>query len=133
MTQGNAVAGNRPVPVPEQARGELVDARSDLYSAGCLFYELLTGRPPFQGRALSQWPTSVSEQPVAPSLVDPAVPPALDGLVLKSLAKTRRPLPERQQFKADVERAMAGLPVTGTIPTVGPPSRPRRTRLPCHR
>ena len=77
----------------------------------------------------------VSEQPVAPSLVDPAVPPALDGLVLKSLAKnpptaTRAPT----SSKADVERAMAGLPVTGTIPTVrATVPAPRRTRLPCHR
>nr|HPJ19897.1 Stk1 family PASTA domain-containing Ser/Thr kinase [Actinomycetota bacterium] len=120
MTQGNAVMGTAQYLSPEQARGELVDARSDLYSAGCLFYELLTGRPPFQGEsAVSVAYQHVSEQPVAPSLVDPAVPPALDGLVLKSLAKN--PADRYQsanEFKADVERAMAGLPVTGTIPTV---------------
>ncbi len=120
MTQGNAVMGTAQYLSPEQARGELVDARSDLYSAGCLFYELLTGRPPFQGEsAVSVAYQHVSEQPVAPSLVDPAVPSALDGLVLKSLAKN--PADRYQsanEFRADVERAMAGLPVTGTIPTV---------------
>ncbi len=120
MTQGNAVMGTAQYLSPEQARGELVDARSDLYSAGCLFYELLTGRPPFQGEsAVSVAYQHVSEQPVAPSLVDPAVPSALDGLVLKSLAKN--PADRYQsanEFRADVERAMAGLPVTGTIPTI---------------
>ncbi|HNE87756.1 MAG: Stk1 family PASTA domain-containing Ser/Thr kinase [Candidatus Nanopelagicales bacterium] len=120
MTQGNAVMGTAQYLSPEQARGEVVDARSDLYSAGCLFYELLTGRPPFQGEsAVSVAYQHVSETPVPPSQVDPAVPPALDPLVLKSLAKD--PADRYQsanEFKADVERAMAGLPVTGTIPTL---------------
>ncbi|MCB0920813.1 MAG: Stk1 family PASTA domain-containing Ser/Thr kinase [Actinobacteria bacterium] len=120
MTQGNAVMGTAQYLSPEQARGEVVDARSDLYSAGCLFYELLTGRPPFQGEsAVSVAYQHVSETPVPPSQVDPAVPQALDGMVLKSLAKD--PADRYQsanEFKADVERAMAGLPVTGTIPTL---------------
>lgn len=120
MTQGNAVMGTAQYLSPEQARGEVVDARSDLYSAGCLFYELLTGRPPFQGEsAVSVAYQHVSETPVPPSQVDPAVPPTLDPLVLKSLAKD--PADRYQsanEFKADVERAMAGLPVTGTIPTL---------------
>ncbi|MEI2642863.1 MAG: protein kinase [Candidatus Nanopelagicales bacterium] len=51
MTQANAVMGTAQYLSPEQARGEVVDARSDLYSAGCLLYELLTGRPPFQGES----------------------------------------------------------------------------------
>jgi serine/threonine-protein kinase len=120
MTQGNAVMGTAQYLSPEQARGELVDARSDLYSAGCLFYELLTGRPPFQGEsAVSVAYQHVSEQPVPPSQVDPAVPPELDALVLKSLAKN--PADRYQsanEFRADVQRAIAGLPVTGTVPTV---------------
>jgi len=120
MTQGNAVMGTAQYLSPEQARGEVVDARSDLYSAGCLLYELLTGRPPFQGEsAVSVAYQHVSESPTPPSQVDPAVPPALDGLVLKSLAKD--PAFRYQsagEFKADLERALAGLPVTGAIPTM---------------
>ncbi len=120
MTQGNAVMGTAQYLSPEQARGEVVDARSDLYSAGCLFYELLTGRPPFQGEsAVSVAYQHVSETPVPPSQVDPAVPAALDGMVLKSLAKNPGDrYQSANEFKADVERAMAGLPVTGTIPTL---------------
>ncbi len=120
MTQGNAVMGTAQYLSPEQARGEVVDARSDLYSAGCLLYELLTGRPPFQGEsAVSVAYQHVSETPVPPSQIDPAVPPELDGLVLKSLAKNPGDRYQTaNEFKADVERALAGLPVTGTIPTL---------------
>jgi serine/threonine-protein kinase len=120
MTQGNAVMGTAQYLSPEQARGEVVDARSDLYSAGVLLYELLTGRPPFQGEsAVSVAYQHVSEAPVPPSQIDPAVPPALDALVMKSLAKSPQDRYQTaNEFKADIERAMAGLPVTGTVPTV---------------
>ncbi|MCU0937007.1 MAG: Stk1 family PASTA domain-containing Ser/Thr kinase, partial [Gammaproteobacteria bacterium] len=120
MTQGNAVMGTAQYLSPEQARGEVVDARSDLYSAGCLLYELLTGRPPFQGEsAVSVAYQHVSEAPAPPSRVDPAVPQALDALVLKSLAKNAGDRYQTaNEFKADVDRALQGLPVTGTIPSV---------------
>ena len=120
MTQANAVMGTAQYLSPEQARGEVVDARSDLYSAGCLLYELLTGRPPFQGEnAVSVAYQHVSEMPVSPSQVDPAVPPALDALVLKSLAKNPQDRYQTaNEFKADVDRALQGLPVTGTIPSI---------------
>ncbi len=120
MTQGNAVMGTAQYLSPEQARGEVVDARSDLYSAGCLLYELLTGRPPFQGEnAVSVAYQHVSEMPTPPSQVDPAVPPALDALVMKSLAKDpQQRYQTANEFKTDVDRALQGLPVTGTIPSV---------------
>ncbi len=120
MTQGNAVMGTAQYLSPEQARGEVVDARSDLYSAGCLLYELLTGRPPFQGEnAVSVAYQHVSEMAAPPSQVDPAVPPALDALVLKSLAKNPGDRYQTaNEFKADVDRALQGLPVTGTIPSI---------------
>jgi eukaryotic-like serine/threonine-protein kinase len=120
MTQGNAVMGTAQYLSPEQARGEVVDARSDLYSAGCLLYELLTGRPPFQGEnAVSVAYQHVSEMPTPPSQVDPAVPPVLDALVMKSLAKDpQQRYQTANEFKADVDRALQGLPVTGTIPTI---------------
>lgn len=118
MTAASAVMGTAQYLSPEQARGEVVDARSDLYSTGCLLYELLTGRPPFTGDSpVSVAYQHVSENPLPPSQVDPAVPPALDALVMKSLAKSPD---DRYQtaadFRSDVERAIAGMPVTTAIP-----------------
>ena len=68
MTQTSAVIGTAQYLSPEQARGEQVDARSDLYSTGCLLYELLTGRPPFVGDSpVSVAYQHVREEPVPPS------------------------------------------------------------------
>ncbi len=120
QTAGSAVMGTAQYLSPEQARGEVVDARSDLYSTGCLLYELLTGRPPFVGDSpVSVAYQHVSEQPAAPSTIDPAVPPGLDGLVMKSLAKSPD---DRYQsaadFRNDVERSIAGMPVTSAVAPV---------------
>jgi beta-lactam-binding protein with PASTA domain/predicted Ser/Thr protein kinase len=120
MTQASAVLGTAHYLSPEQARGEVVDSRSDLYSTGCLLYELLTGRPPFTGEsAVSIAYQHVSEQVVPPSQLDPSVTPQIDTIVLTALAKNPG---DRYQtaaeMRADVERAMAGLPVTAAIPVI---------------
>ena len=97
MTQTAAVIGTAQYLSPEQARGETVDARSDLYSTGCLLYELLTGRPPFIGDSpvVRRLPAR-REQPAPPSQFDPAVPASIDAIVLKALGEgPRRPLPVR--------------------------------------
>ena len=98
MTQTAAVIGTAQYLSPEQARGETVDARSDLYSAGCLLYELLVGRPPFVGDSpVSVAYQHVREAPLPPSQLDPEITPEIDAVVLKALAKDpRRPLPVRQ-------------------------------------
>ncbi|MGL3807399.1 Stk1 family PASTA domain-containing Ser/Thr kinase [Paeniglutamicibacter sp. R2-26] len=90
MTQTQTVVGTAQYLSPEQARGEMVDARTDLYSTGCLLYELLTGRPPFTGDS----PVSVAYQHVgehapAPSTLRSTLPPIYDDVVLKALAKDR--------------------------------------------
>jgi serine/threonine-protein kinase len=117
MTQTAAVVGTAQYLSPEQARGETVDSRSDVYSAGCLLYELLTGRPPFVGDS----PVSVAYQHVReeappPSAIDPEVAPEIDAIVMKALAK---PLEERYQsaaeMRADIERFLAGKPVTAPV------------------
>ena len=120
MTSASAVMGTAQYLSPEQARGEVVDARSDLYSTGVLLYELLVGRPPFTGdSAVSIAYQHVSEMPTPPSQVDPGVSPEIDAVVLRSLAKRAD---DRYQsaveFRADVERAIAGAPVTAAVPTI---------------
>src|ERR1700756_4436109 len=83
MTQTAQVIGTAQYLSPEQARGERVDARSDLYSTGCLMYELLTGRPPFTGDSpVAIAYQHVRENPVPPSRLDPTLPPAADAIGL---------------------------------------------------
>ena len=98
MTQTAQVIGTAQYLSPEQARGERVDSRSDLYSTGCLLYELLTGRPPFTGDSpVAIAYQHVRENPVPPSRVDPDVPPWADAIVLKAMAKSPgRPVPDRR-------------------------------------
>ncbi|MGY0388202.1 Stk1 family PASTA domain-containing Ser/Thr kinase [Nocardioides sp. WG-D5] len=118
MTQTAAVVGTAQYLSPEQARGEQVDARSDVYSAGCLLYELLTGRPPFVGDS----PVSVAYQHVRehaqpPSAHDPSLPRELDAIVMKSLAKrVEDRYQSAQAMRTDIERYLAGRPVQATVP-----------------
>ncbi|MET9929461.1 MULTISPECIES: protein kinase [unclassified Streptomyces] len=88
MTQTGMVMGTPQYLSPEQALGKAVDHRSDLYATGCLLYELLSLRPPFTGETpLSVVYQHVQDAPVPPSDVTGSVPPELDGLVMRSLAK----------------------------------------------
>jgi eukaryotic-like serine/threonine-protein kinase len=119
MTQTAQVIGTAQYLSPEQARGERVDSRSDLYSTGCLLYELLTGRPPFTGDSpVAIAYQHVRENPVPPSRVDPDVPPWADAIVLKAMAKSPA---DRYQtagdMRADLQRAASGMPVAAAPPT----------------
>ena len=88
LTEAAAVIGTAQYFSPEQASGKPVDQRSDLYSVGCLLFELLTGRPPFVGESsISVADQHVREVPATPSELNPALGPAVDALVLKALAK----------------------------------------------
>jgi len=90
MTQTAAVIGTAHYLSPEQARGEHVDARSDIYSTGCLLYELLTGAPPFAGDTpVAVAYQHVREDPVPPSRIEPDISAAVDSIVLKAIAGTR--------------------------------------------
>ncbi|MFN8074402.1 MAG: Stk1 family PASTA domain-containing Ser/Thr kinase [Kineosporiaceae bacterium] len=113
MTQTQAVIGTAQYLSPEQARGETVDARSDLYSAGCLLYELLTGRPPF----VADSPVAVAYQHVRefaspPSTFNPMIPEQVDRVVMHALAKDRElRYQTAAQFREDVEAARTGRAV----------------------
>ncbi len=113
MTQTAQVIGTAQYLSPEQARGERVDARSDLYSTGCLMYELLTGRPPFTGDSpVAIAYQHVRENPVPPSVVDPDIPPWADAIVLKAMAKDPNDrYQSAAEMRMDVQRAMNGMAV----------------------
>ncbi|MFC7906746.1 Stk1 family PASTA domain-containing Ser/Thr kinase [Streptomyces nigra] len=116
MTQTAAVIGTAQYLSPEQAKGEQVDARSDLYSTGCLLYELLTVRPPFVGDS----PVAVAYQHVreeaqAPSVFDPEITPEMDAIVLKALTKDPNyRYQSADEMRADIEACLDGQPVAAT-------------------
>jgi serine/threonine protein kinase len=114
VAQTTAILGTASYFSPEQAKGETVDARTDLYSTGVVLFEMLTGRPPFRGDTpVAVAYQHVSERPVKPSVINPKVSPALDSVVLHALAKDRdQRYQTAAEFRADVDTAAAGrIPV----------------------
>jgi eukaryotic-like serine/threonine-protein kinase len=113
MTQTAQVIGTAQYLSPEQARGERVDARSDLYSTGCLLYELLTGRPPFLGDSpVAIAYQHVRENPVPPSQLDPEIPAWADSIVLRAMAKDpAQRYQSAADMRTDIQRALSGVPV----------------------
>lgn len=120
MTATHAVVGTAQYLSPEQARGEVVDARSDLYSTGCVLFELLTGRPPFMAESpVAVAYQHVGEEPPTPSSIASDIPEALDRITLKALAKDRnRRYQTAAEFRADLQTAVRGGSITA--PPVGP-------------
>ncbi|MFE7587304.1 Stk1 family PASTA domain-containing Ser/Thr kinase [Streptomyces gardneri] len=113
MTQTAAVIGTAQYLSPEQAKGEQVDARSDLYSTGCLLYELLTVRPPFIGDSpVAVAYQHVREEPQAPSNFDAEITPSMDAIVLKALVKDPDyRYQSADEMRADIEACLDGQPV----------------------
>jgi beta-lactam-binding protein with PASTA domain/predicted Ser/Thr protein kinase len=114
VTQTANVIGTAQYLSPEQARGETVDARSDVYSTGCLFYELVTGVPPFQGDSpVAVAYQHVRENPVMPSARNPEVPRVVDSIVMKALAKNQlNRYQSAGDMRQDLQRALADQPVS---------------------
>ncbi len=121
MTQTAAVVGTAQYLSPEQARGETVDSRSDVYSAGCLLYELLTGRPPFMGDSpVAVAYQHVREQAPPPSDHDTELPPEVDAIVMKALTKrVEDRYQSAAQMRADIERYLGGRPVQAPAVAAG--------------
>ena len=116
MTATAAVIGTAQYLSPEQARGEAVDARSDVYATGCVLFELLSGAPPFTGDSpVAVAYQHVREDPKAPSEVKPGLPRELDAIVLKALNKN--PMNRYQtaaEMRSDLVRALSGQAVHAT-------------------
>jgi serine/threonine-protein kinase len=114
LTQTAAMLGTAQYLSPEQAQGQDVDYRSDLYSLGCCLYEMLTGTVPFRGATpVAIAYRHVREDPAPPRLLNPDVPPSLEAVCLKAMAK--RPEDRYQtaaEFRADLVRARTGQRTT---------------------
>jgi eukaryotic-like serine/threonine-protein kinase len=107
VTVPGTVLGTLGYHSPEQARGEPVDARTDLFAFGAVLYEMLTGRPAFtRGTAADTIAAVLNDHPRPPGAINPAVPPACDGIVEKALEKTRElRYQSAAELRADLKRA----------------------------
>jgi serine/threonine protein kinase len=113
VTQTTEILGTAAYFSPEQARGEQIDARTDVYAAAVVIYEMLAGRPPFIGdNAVAVAHQQIHAEPAAPSTFNPKVSPAIDMVVLYALKKDRD---ERYQTAADFAREL-GLAAAGHVP-----------------
>jgi eukaryotic-like serine/threonine-protein kinase len=110
VTQTAAVVGTAQYLSPEQARGEQVDARSDVYAAGCVLYELITGQPPFTGDSpVAVAYQHVREDPSPPSQQNPEVSAALDAVVLKAMSKNpANRYQSAAEMRTDLVRVLSG-------------------------
>jgi serine/threonine protein kinase len=107
LTNPGVAVGSVHYMSPEQARGEDVDARTDLFSLGLVLYEMATGRQAFQGQTtLTVLDALLREQPPAPRGINPSLPPELERIIVKSIEKDRR---LRYQSAADLEADLIRL------------------------
>ncbi|MCL2467168.1 MAG: protein kinase [Micrococcales bacterium] len=113
LTQSWSVVGTAQYMSPEQARGEAVDARSDVYSTGCLLFELLTGHPLFYGESMVAVAYKhIAETPPVPSSLNPRLPAVLDDVIAKALVKDRdQRYQSADEMRADLEAFLRGDPV----------------------
>ena len=121
-TQGTMV-GTLKYMSPEQVQGRPVDARADIFAAGIVLYQLLTGKRPFDGAtdfAIIQ--QIVGQTPVAPTIYNTQLPPAIDAVVIRSLAKVRE---QRYATAGEFFAALQAASREAADPTIAPPARER--------
>ena len=116
VAQTAAILGTASYLSPEQAQGLPVDGRSDIYSLGCVLFEMVTGRPPFLGDSpVAVASKQVLEHPIPPSRLNPDVTADLDAVILRALAKNpANRYQSAEEMRADLDRARRGLPVDAT-------------------
>ncbi len=116
VAQTAAILGTASYLSPEQAQGQPVDGRSDIYSLGCVLYEMVTGRPPFLGDSpVAVASKQVLEQPISPSKLNDDVTPDLDAVILRALSKNpANRYQSAEEMRADLDRVKRGLPVEAT-------------------
>src|SRR5206468_11103334 len=107
LTQTGMVVGTIAYMSPEQTRGEILDARTDIFSLGCVLYEAATGKVPFSGPSvLSVLHEIATAEPLAPSTIQSSVPQGLDSIIKRCLAKDRE---RRYSSAAELANALRGL------------------------
>jgi eukaryotic-like serine/threonine-protein kinase len=118
LTQTGAVMGTAAYFSPEQAEGKGVDSRSDIYSLGVVLYEMAVGRPPFTGDSpVAVASKHVRDLPVLPREANPSVPPALEAVVMKAMAKNPDDrYGSAEELRADLLRFADGRPVEAVDP-----------------
>ena len=140
ITHASSILGTAGYVSPEQARGDPVDHRSDIYSLGCVLYEMLTGRQPFEAQdPLAMAYKHVHEAPVPPTSLEPSIPPALEAVTLRAMEKqpgSRFQNVEEMASALDDRTApvaplttttpMPPVPATAPLPKAHPDTLPRR-------
>jgi beta-lactam-binding protein with PASTA domain len=118
LTRTGAVMGTASYFSPEQAQGQQVGPSTDLYALGVVLYEMLVGRPPFQGDTpVAVAYKHVQEQPLTPTQADVQVPPPLEAITMKLLAKNPADrYPSAEDLRLDLQRYREGQPVSAPPP-----------------
>src|SRR3954469_1166379 len=129
-TRAGAMVGTPSYMSPEQIQGQTIDRRTDIFSAGILFYQLLTGQKPFEGTGMGLAMKIVQNDPVPPTTLV-QIPPVIDAVVARALAKTPE---ERYQtareFAADLKRILEGKEPEATMPAPAAPPAAARAAAP---
>jgi len=147
ITHASSILGTAGYVSPEQARGDPVDHRSDIYSLGCVLYEMLTGRQPFEAQdPLAMAYKHVHEAPVPPTSLEPSIPPALEAVTLRAMEKEpgsrfqnveemASALDDRTALVAPLTATtpMPPVPATASLPMAHPDTLPRRADRVRHR
>ena len=116
LTQAGTVMGTPSYMSPEQFMGQIVDGRSDIFSCGVILYQFLTGEKPFTGNTTTIMYKVLREEPLAPSMLNVALPPAFDAVVKKAMAKSPDARYQTaQEFSDAIKAAVAGQPGDQTV------------------